>query len=142
MQRGGGAVRGWAGQVEADAPVWAGALLGFEVALEASERPFVQYRALPVMPAVERDLALVLPAGVTAAAVEAVLRRESGALLERLAAFDEYTGAGLPAGARSVAWHLSFRDPARTLREKEVDDLLGAALRALEGELDVRRRES
>jgi phenylalanyl-tRNA synthetase beta chain len=142
VQRETGEVKGRAGPLTADAPVWAGPLLGFEVALEALEQPFVQYRALPVMPAVERDLALVLPAGVTAAAVEAVLRRESGALLERLQAFDEYTGAGIATGARSVAWHLSFRDPARTLREKEVDDLLGAALLALEGELDVRRRES
>jgi phenylalanyl-tRNA synthetase beta chain len=56
--------------------------------------------------------------------------------------FDEYRGAGLPAGARSVAWHCTFRDPRRTLRETEVDRQLDGVLRALEGELDVRRRES
>jgi len=71
-----------------------------------------------------------------------VLRRAAGPLLERLEVFDEYRGAGIPAGHRSVAWHCTFRDASRTLREREVDELLARALKALEEELDVRRRES
>jgi phenylalanyl-tRNA synthetase beta chain len=143
VQRGGGAVLGWAGPLTADAPVWAAPLFGFEVTVEADPPPHVAYGPLPATPPVERDLALVLPAGVTRAGVEAVLRREAGALLDRLAVFDEYRGPGVPeGGARSVAWHCSFRDPARTLRESEADRLLEAALRALEAELGVRRRES
>jgi phenylalanyl-tRNA synthetase beta chain len=138
---GGGAAMGWAGAVEADAPVWAGRVFGYEVQVESDERPFVPYRPLIGTPSVERDVALVLPAGVSAVAVEAVLRREAGTLLERLAVFDEYRGPGVEEGARSVAWHCSFRDPVRTLRETEVDRLLGSALKALEGELGVRRRE-
>jgi phenylalanyl-tRNA synthetase beta chain len=132
---------GWAGPLEADAPPWAAPLFGFEVLVEPAERPVAVYRPLPVTPAVERDIALVLPAGVTVAAVEAVLRREGGELLERLMLFDEYRGAGLAAGSRSVAWHCSFRDPTRTLRENEGDRMLEKALRALEDELGVRRRE-
>ena len=86
------------------------------------------------------DVALVLPGGVSAVAVESVIRREAGPLLERLEVFDEYRGAAMPAGARSVAWHCGFRAPDRTLRDSEVQQLLEKALRALEGELDVRRR--
>ena len=138
---GDGAVVGWAGSLAADAPVWAAGLFGFEVVVDPAPRPIVAYSVLPQTPAVERDLALVLPGGVQSAAVEAVVRRAAGPLLERLEVFDEYRGAGLPAGARSVAWHCSFRDPARTLREADVDPLLTAVLRALEDELDVRRRE-
>jgi phenylalanyl-tRNA synthetase beta chain len=89
---------------------------------------------------VERDLALVLPPGVTADAVAAVLRRRTGPLLESLTVFDEYRGAGIPADHRSVAWHCSFRDPVRTLRENEIDKVLDGALQALEEELGVRRR--
>ncbi|HYT03262.1 MAG TPA: phenylalanine--tRNA ligase subunit beta [Gemmatimonadales bacterium] len=157
--QGGGDVVGWAGFLEADAPVWAAPLFGFEVRLlTTSPPPPVVYRALPAQPPVERDLALLLPAGVTAAAVAGVLRRTAGALLERLEVFDEYRGPGgggggggggsggsaggtIPAGQRSVAWHCTFRDPARTLREGDVDDLLARGLRALEDELGVRRRE-
>ncbi len=142
VQRGGGAVVGQAGALEADAPVWAAPLYGFEVRLELAAPLQPLYRALPQTPPVERDVALVLPPGVTAAAVADVLRRAGGALLETLAVFDEYRGPGIPADHRSVAWHLSFRDPegSRTLREAEVDKLLAAALKALEEELGIRRR--
>jgi phenylalanyl-tRNA synthetase beta chain len=89
---------------------------------------------------VERDLALMLPPGVTAAAVAELLRRHAGPLLDSLTVFDKYRGTGIPAEHRSVGWRLSFRDPSRTLRENEVDTILAAALQALEVELGVRRR--
>ncbi len=136
-----GVVEGWAGPLEADRPAWAGLLFGFEVRLDPIEPRPVAHRALPGTPPVERDLALVLGAETSAAAVEAVIRRTAGALLEHVAVFDEYRGAAVPPGRRSVAWHCTFRDPARTLREQEVDTLLARVLRALEDELDVRRRE-
>jgi phenylalanyl-tRNA synthetase beta chain len=141
----GGAVVGWAGPLEADAPVWAGQLFGFEVRLLIGTVEPSLYQPLPLQPPVERDLALVLPAGVTAAAVAAVLRRVAGPLLERLDVFDEYrgpTGGGdVSAGHRSVAWHCTFRDPTRTLRDRDVDEVMARGLKALEDELGVRRRE-
>ncbi len=142
VQRGGGREEvGRAGPLEADAPVWAARLFGFEVRLSVVERPPVSYRALPAQPPVERALALVLPSGVTAAQVEEVLRRAAGPLLERLMVFDEYRGPGIPAGQRSVAWHCTYRDPVRTLREADVDALEQQELAALEDALGVRRRE-
>jgi len=138
----GGEVVGQAGPLEADAPVWAAPLFGLEVRLTAAERDPVVYRPLPLQPPVERDVALVLPPGVTAAQVSDALRRTVGPLLERLEVFDEYRGPGIPAGHRSVAWHCTFRDPERTLRERDVDALLARGLEVLEGELGVRRRES
>jgi phenylalanyl-tRNA synthetase beta chain len=137
----GGGIVGQAGPLDADRPVWAGPVFGFEVRLGIMERPPVRYRALPLHPPVERDLALVLPPGVTAAQVAAVLRREVGPLLERLEVFDEYRGPGIPAGHRSVAWHASFRDPERTLRERDVEAWLARGVAALEGAFGVRRRE-
>src|SRR5947208_15441196 len=138
----GGQLVGWAGPLEADAPVWAAPLFGFEVRLAAAQPDLGVYRSLPLQPPVERDLALVLPPGVTAAQVSDVLRRTVAPLLERLEGFDEYRGPGLPPGHRSVAWHCTFRDPERTLRERDVDALLARGLEAVEGELGVRRRES
>ncbi len=142
VQRESGEVVGQAGPLEADAPVWAAPLFGFELRIEIAQPQPTPYRPLPTQPPVERDVALVVPVGVNAAAVAEVLRRAAGPLLERLEVFDEYRGAGIPAGHRSVAWHCTFRDASRTLREREVDELLARALKALEEELDVRRRES
>ena len=136
----GGASIGWAGPLEGDAPKWSAPLFGFEVSLDVASAGSQPYQPIPTTPAVVLDVALVLPGGVSAIAVELVIRREAGPLLERLEVFDEYRGAGMPAGARSVAWHCGFRAPDRTLRDSEVQPLLEKALRALEGELDVRRR--
>ncbi|HEX4561648.1 MAG TPA: phenylalanine--tRNA ligase subunit beta, partial [Gemmatimonadales bacterium] len=137
---GDGSVVGAASTLEADAPDWAAPLLGFELRLSVGTSEPVQYRPLPTTPAVEQDVALVLPPGITAEAVEAVIRRSAGPLLVGLSLFDEYRGKEMPAGSRSVAWHCVYRDPARTLRAEEVEKSVKAVLSALEGDLGVRRR--
>jgi phenylalanyl-tRNA synthetase beta chain len=150
-------------RVRLDAPVWASAAFGVEIVLEtvtsddvappghaayredaaAVERPVASiapFRQLPVTPATEFDLALIVPNDVPAAKVEEVIRTHAGELLERVTLFDEFRGAGLGAGTRSVAWRLTFRHPERTLRDKEVSGRREKLLRALEEELGVRQR--
>ena len=148
-------------RVQLDAPVWAAPAFGMEIALETlasddvappgqsaharrvGERgpaPVAAFRALPVTPAVEFDLALLVPNDMAATKVEDVIRRNAGELLERIIVFDEFRGAGLPPGMRSVAWRLTFRHPERTLRDKEVSGRREKLLRALEEELGVRQR--
>jgi phenylalanyl-tRNA synthetase beta chain len=147
MKDGTGEVWGTAAPLEADAPKWAAALYGLEVKIAVAQSPLVRYQPLPTQPSVVRDLSLVLPAGVTAAAVEDLLRREAGgssggSLLERLDVLDEYRGPGLPEGTRGVTWRCTFRDPqgTRTLTDREVDSLLSRMLKTLEAQLNVRRR--
>ena len=142
-------------EVALDAPVWASPAFGVEVRLAAapldpaapatalrSDRTGVRYRPIPVTPAVELDLALLVPIGTSAASVEAVIRRGAGEMLENLALFDEFRGAGIPDGYRSVAWRLTFRHPDRTLRDKEVEGRRDKLLKILENELSVRHRTS
>ncbi|HTH65952.1 MAG TPA: phenylalanine--tRNA ligase subunit beta [Gemmatimonadales bacterium] len=135
-----GRVVGRAGRLEADAPKWAGAVLGFEVEIDVRSERRLTFTPLPEQPAMVQDLSLVLPGGVTAEQVEAVLRREARPLLERVQVLDEYRGPNVPAGTRGVTWRCVFRDAARTLRDREVDDVIRRSLAALEGELGVRRR--
>jgi phenylalanyl-tRNA synthetase beta chain len=137
-----GLVVGSAGTQAADAPKWAGGLMGFEVEIDVAGTPRPAYVPLPTQPPTVQDVSLVLPGGVTAEQVEARLRDAAGALLERLEVLDEYRGPNVPAGTRGVTWRCVFRDPVRTLRDSEVDDVIRRALAALEGELGVRRRTS
>ena len=68
----------------------------FELRLpDAPAAPSVRYRPVPAWPSIERDVALVLPTGITAAEVGRVLRKEAGALCERSVLFDEYRGRPL-----------------------------------------------
>jgi phenylalanyl-tRNA synthetase beta chain len=137
-----GRIVGEAGPLAADAPPWAAPLFGFELVIDPSPRRPPRFTPLPATPASERVLALLLPGGVTAGGVEAVLRRAGGALLEQVVVESDYRGAELPAGVRSVAFRLVFRAPDRTLRDAEVDQAEARLLAAVAEELGVRRREA
>ncbi len=131
---------GWASALQADSPRWVGPLLGFEVEIAVETTSTVGYVPLPTQPATVQDLSLVLPAGVLAADVEGRIRQAAGPWLERLEVLDEYRGPNVPAGTRGATWRCVFRDPVRTLRDSDVDEVIRRALTALEGELGVRRR--
>ncbi len=133
---------GAAALLQADAPRWAAPLFGLEVRIAVGTPGPVRYQPLPTQPPVVRDVSLVLPGSVPAGAVETVVRREGGQLLERLDVLDEYRGAGLPAGTRGVTWRCTFRAPDRTLTEREAVEVLERMLKAAEAELGVHRREA
>lgn len=65
------------------------------------------------------DVALVLGQEVPAADVEQALREGAGELLESVRLFDVYTGQGIEAGHKSLAYKLVFRAPDRTLTVEE-----------------------
>ncbi len=102
----------------------------------------VRARSLPVTPAAEFDLALIVPDAILAATVESALRAAGGDLLERVTLFDEFRGGTLEAGTRSLAWRLTFRHPERTLKEKEIDGRRARLLDTLDKELGIRPRAS
>jgi phenylalanyl-tRNA synthetase beta chain len=138
----GGRQVGWAGELAADRPAWGASLYGFELDVVVAAPAPAQLRPLPAWPAVEQDVALVLPDTLAAAEVEASLRTGAGPLLESLRPFDEYRGAPLQAGTRSVAWRLVFRAADRTLRDSEVEGAVTRALAEVERRHGVRRREA
>ncbi|MBS1242151.1 MAG: Phenylalanyl-tRNA synthetase beta chain, partial [Gemmatimonadetes bacterium] len=122
---------GWAGPLGADAPRWAAPLFGLELELVAHTPRALAYRPVPTTPAVDRDLALVLPEAVLVATVLEAVRNLGGTDLESVAVVDEYRGAGVPDGARSVAIRLTFRSADRTLRDVEVDQVIERVRSAL-----------
>jgi len=155
-----GAEIGTVERLNLDRPVWANEAFGVEVSLglmpnaavappgehapgQGEEQGRVRhphYVALPTTPPALFDLALLVPVDLPASQVEQTIRKSAGELLEALTLFDEYRGKELPAGQRSVAWRLTFRDPIRTLRDKEIEGRRQKILKALEGELGVRPR--
>ena len=74
-------------------------------------------------PAAWRDLAVIAPQGVSYAEVAALLKQESGPLLESTQPFDVYVGDSVAEGQRSVAVRLTFRGE-KTLTDAEVDPLM------------------
>jgi phenylalanyl-tRNA synthetase beta chain len=86
-------------------------------------------------PVATQDVALVVPAAVPAAEVEAALVAGAAAaggdgssLLEEVALFDVYTGVQAGEGRKSLAYTLRFRAPDRTLTDEEVTAARDAAV--------------
>jgi len=96
---------------------------------------------LPRFPAIERDLAVVVEEHVAAGALLATIKEAGRDILERSRPFDEYRGAQVPDGHKSVAFALTFRSPERTLTDAEVDNVMGEIKLALEKKHSARFRE-
>jgi phenylalanyl-tRNA synthetase beta chain len=113
--------------------------LDLQPLLEAA-RSVPQYRPLAYTPAAERDLAVVVESSVPAGEVVRVIREVVGGLLEACEPFDVYTGPPVPAGCKSLAVRMRFRDPRRTLQSDEVDSLLDRVRQALREQLGAQFR--
>ncbi len=106
--------------------VWGGmfAILPEKITAAAGRR---RYQNFSLFPPALRDLALVVAAGRPAEDVRRLLLRvarsaTAGAFeVEAVEVFDVYRGAGLGADKKSLAFALSFRSPARTLTDDEVN---------------------
>jgi phenylalanyl-tRNA synthetase beta chain len=120
-----------------------GRVVAFEIDVEpvlaASRIPRAQ--PLPRFPAVERDLAVVVEETVAAGAALASIKELGGDLLETSHAFDEYRGAQVPDGHKSIAFTLTFRSPERTLTDAEVDRVMSEIKLGLEKRHRARFRE-
>jgi phenylalanyl-tRNA synthetase beta chain len=121
----------------------AGRVVAFEIDVEpvlsASRVPRAQ--PLPRFPGVERDLAVVVEDTVAAGAILLAIKESAGELLEHARAFDEYRGAQVPEGHKSIAFTLTFRSPERTLTDAEVDRAMAEIRLGLEKKHGARFRE-
>jgi phenylalanyl-tRNA synthetase beta chain len=121
----------------------AGRVVAFEIDVEpvlaASRVPRAQ--PLPRFPGVERDLAVVVEDTVAAGAVLLAIKESAGELLEHARAFDEYRGAQVAEGHKSIAFTLTFRSPERTLTDAEVDRAISEIRLGLEKKHGARFRE-
>ena len=82
-----------------------------------------KYEPLPRFPAVQRDLAVVVSAEVTAEVEAAIHAMRAAPAPPRLTLFDVYTGGQFGAGRRSLAWSLTYQAPDRTLTDAEVNQV-------------------
>jgi phenylalanyl-tRNA synthetase beta chain len=95
-----------------------------EVDLEAVQAIGVQparYTLLPRFPASTRDLAVVVRDDVPAGSVEQAAREAAGELAEQVSLFDRFVGGNIPPGHASLALHVVYRAPDRTLTDADVD---------------------
>lgn len=92
----------------------------------------IEFRDIPKFPAIERDVAVLVPLETRIDDVQGIIENAGGALLEDTDFFDEYTGEGITEEMRSLAFRLVFRNPKRTLEEREVNESMKKIAAALQ----------
>ncbi|MDX1417251.1 MAG: phenylalanine--tRNA ligase subunit beta, partial [Candidatus Promineifilaceae bacterium] len=99
------------------------------------------YEVVSPYPAVHEDLALVVDRHMPASEVAEALVQAGGFLLTDVELFDVYEGSQIPAGKKSLAYHLTFQSPSKTLTDKDVSKQRTRILTQLERRIGARLRE-
>lgn len=121
----GGRPVGWVGEVHPEVAErfelegWPVAALELELAA-CEPDPEPRFRTFFNVPAVNRDLAVVVDEAVPVGRMLEAVRELESALLAGVRVFDVYTGEQVPEGKKSVAFSLTFQAD-RTLTDEEVD---------------------
>ena len=91
----------------------------------------VVYEDVITFPAVHQDIAVAVDEEVEVGALVDAARVAAGPLLRNARVFDVYRGAQAGEGRKSVAIHLSFQSPERTLTDDEAAELRSSIVAAL-----------
>ncbi|MCA9943205.1 MAG: phenylalanine--tRNA ligase subunit beta, partial [Anaerolineales bacterium] len=126
-------------QLEDDQPV-----LAADIDLDAliAHIPFhYPYDPISPYPAIHEDIAVVVDKGVAAKAVTEVIRNSGGYLLKDVQLFDLYEGSQIGPGKKSLAYHLTFQAPDKTLTDKVVQKSRNKIIGQLKHRLNAQLRE-
>ena len=83
--------------------------------------PQITTRALPRFPSVARDFALVVERDFQSQRIISWIKNLHEALIENVEVFDEYRGAPVAEGKKSLAYKISYRAEDRTLTDMEIN---------------------
>ena len=113
----------------------------FELALDAAlAARMPAYAEISRMPAVRRDLALVIAVDVPVERVLEVLREVAPAVVRDISLFDVYHGKGIDPDKKSLAFRVSMQDTQRTLEDAEVEAAIAVLVKQAETVLGGRLR--
>ncbi len=130
---------GTASAFDIDEPVFLVELWLEDMVRHLPERP--EYTAPSKFPEVRQDLALVVDDAIPAGRVLDLVRsHRSGGVTIRADVFDEYRGAGVPEGKKSLALRLRFQAADRTLTDNDVAKIQQGLLVRLGKELGASLR--
>jgi phenylalanyl-tRNA synthetase beta chain len=137
---------GWLGELhplvtrEWDLPLTSAFELDAAPLIAASKLGQETYEDVTTHPGVLQDIAVVVPAEVTAASVRAAVLEAGGDLLRSARVFDRYSGEQVGEGRVSLALRLEFGAADRTLTAEEVAErreAISEALKKIGGSLRV-----
>ena len=109
-------------------------VLVIEIQLNALKKYYEEekiYQHIPLYPAVFRDISIIVPEYIQADVIENEIYEVAKDLLEDIELFDIYQGPPLKENEKSIAYHLIFRSPEKTLTEEEVNNIMEQIIKRL-----------
>lgn len=103
--------------------------LDLDVLLQSYVSNFTE---LSRFPSVRRDIAVLIGANIGIDDIQHTIQTSAGELLTQSWLFDVYTGQGVEAGQRSLAFALLWQHPGRTLEDAEVKEGVQRVIDALQ----------
>ena len=113
--------------------------LNLKKLMGAVEKPS-RFTPLPRFPSSSRDVAIEAPSSLPSQDIADFFRRSGEEFLESFRLFDVFvdpTGTKLPVDRKSLAWSLTYRDPAGTMETGKVDEIHRRVLERLKSALPV-----
>ncbi|WP_320664476.1 phenylalanine--tRNA ligase subunit beta [Prochlorococcus sp. MIT 1223] len=82
-----------------------------------------KFAPYPIVPTMERDLALIVDKKCTSQEITAIIQKTGKPLLEKVELIDRYEGENLPKGKISKAFRITYRDSKTTLQEADINPI-------------------
>lgn len=98
-------------------------------------------KSYPRFPAIQRDLAVVVPEEIPAEGIKKRVYELGGDLLKEVEIFDVYQGESIPAGHKSLALTMRYQSVERTLKDEEVNTFNSNILLGIQQEFKAEWRK-
>ncbi len=116
------------------------AVIYWETVLDLLVMNKVKFKELTKYPAVKRDLSLLLDDTISFEQIEQIARKSDKRLLKEVSLFDVYKGKNMPEGKKSYAVRFVLQDENKTLKDKEIDKVMGKIQKGLQEQLKAELR--
>ena len=109
--------------------------------VQLSGKPEITVRPIPRFPEVRRDLSMIIDHPVRFSRIQDIAFKAEKDLLKSVSLFDVYESDKLAKGKKSYAVSFTLQDLTKTLKDKEIDKIMGRIQAELEKEINAQIRK-
>ena len=97
----------------------------FEISINAtSSKSNIKFEKFSRFPFAQRDLSFIVDEGIASSMITDSIISKAGDNLKEIKLFDVYKGKGIPQGKTSLTYALGWQASNRTLKDKEIDEII------------------
>ena len=115
--------------------------INLNILTQLAAKAKLEYKEIARFPAVERDLAIVIPQATTFAEVEQIIAQAKVSRLQSVSLFDVFESEKIGADKKSMALNFIFQDDEKTMVDKETEKMMDTLIQALEKQLSAEIRK-